>query len=205
MKQTLCSSCCAAAKENFTMSRKPTHKEKTLRAFGAWHDLLDTTEWMRVRLRDQLESFDLTIEGFRLLEMICREGPVSVVAAAERRRCTRTNIEVIVRRLEHRGWVQAEVLALPPAEIKETRLPKSLRGKKRKGRKVALIRLTPLGDEFIRDVFPKHAKVVKSLMRALDAREQQSLSRICRKLREGDPIKFLREMVFEDEDEDILS
>jgi hypothetical protein len=38
--------------------------------------------------------------------------------------------------------------------------------------------------------------------RALDAREQDSISRICRKLREGDAVKFLNEMRFEDVDDE---
>jgi len=35
------------------------------------------------------------------------------------------------------------------------------------------------------------------LMRVLDAREQDSISRACRKLREGDAVKFLQEIRLE--------
>jgi hypothetical protein len=49
-------------------------------------------------------------------------------------------------------------------------------------------------------VLPRHSKLVKSLMRVLDAREQGSLSRICRKLQEGDVLKFVREITMEDEE-----
>ena len=59
------------------------------------------------------------------------------------------------------------------------------------------------GEKFIGNVLPKHSKLVKALMRVLDAREKQSLSRICRKLREGDVLKFVSEITHEDvEDED---
>ena len=183
------------------MGEGATQKEKTLRAFGAYLDLLDTAEWMRSYMRGQLESFDLTMGGFRLLEMLYREGPMSVPAAAEKRGCKRQNMDVIVGRLEERGWVRREVSRLPPSEIKESRLPKAQRGQKREGRRVGIVGLTPLGRKFIGIVFPKHAKVVKALMRVLDAREQESLSRVCRKLREGDVLKFASEMMHEDVEE----
>jgi len=41
-----------------------------------------------------------------------------------------------------------------------------------------------------------------ALMCVLDAREQDSISRVCRKLRRGDAVKFLTEMSFEDVEED---
>jgi hypothetical protein len=42
--------------------------------------------------------------------------------------------------------------------------------------------------------FPKHAKVVNSLMRTLDGREQETLRRLLQKLREGDIVKFVEEI-----------
>jgi len=39
--------------------------------------------------------------------------------------------------------------------------------------------------------FPKHAKVVNSLMRTLDGREQETLRRL---LRGGDIVKFVKEI-----------
>lgn len=179
---------------NRATMHRATQKEKTLRAFRAYLDLLDTAEWMLVQLRGQLEAFDLTIGGFRLLEMLYREGPMRMSAAAEKRQRSRQNLKAIINRLEERGWVRREVSNLPPAGIKESHLSKAERGRARKGKRISMLRLTPLGEKFIGVVFPKHAKVVKSLMRAIDSREQESLSRICRKLREGDVVRFTSEM-----------
>jgi hypothetical protein len=51
------------------------------------------------------------------------------------------------------------------------------------------------------ETFPTHAKVVKSLMRVLDGREQVTLSRFLLKLRKGDVVKFVREIrMYDDED-----
>jgi|ERR1039458_4538835 hypothetical protein len=68
------------------MSHRPTQKEKTQRAFRGYLDLIDTAEWMLGRMRGQLESFDLTM-GFRLLEMLYREG-------AGKRSCRRREARV---------------------------------------------------------------------------------------------------------------
>jgi hypothetical protein len=38
--------------------------------------------------------------------------------------------------------------------------------------------------------------VVKAEMKVLDGREQETLSRMCVKLREGDAVNFLKELTF---------
>ncbi len=174
---------------------------KTLRAFGAYLDLLAAAEYMGGWMRGQLETFDVTMGGFLLLEMVYRDGAMSKSAIGGRLQCTRQNVDAIVERLEGNGWVRREIVSLPPAEIKLSHITKVKRDLPRQGPQVGLVCLTPLGEKFIGKVFPKHAKVVKALMRALDGREQEMLSRLCRKLREGDVVKFFSEMTHEDVEE----
>jgi len=176
------------------MRKRPTQKEKTRLAYRAYTDLVDTADWIRGELRAQLEAFGLTWEGFRLLGALYREGPVTVPMAAERRGRTRQNMDIIVARLEERGWVRRTVVTYQPVQTKHNHFPKEMRGRRRKGRQVAVVGLTPLGEKFIGHVLPRHAKLVKSQMRALDGREKESLSRICRKLREGDVVRFVSEL-----------
>jgi MarR family transcriptional regulator, 2-MHQ and catechol-resistance regulon repressor len=57
-----------------------------------------------------------------------------------------------------------------------------------------MIHLTPQGRALITKVFPRHAKLVRAEMATLGAREQEVLSRICQKLREGNPLKFISEI-----------
>ena len=180
------------------MTKRLSQRGKTLRAFRAYLDLLDAADYMRGWMRGPLESFDLTMRGFRVLEMLYREGPTRLRVVAEKLDCRRQNVDVIVERLKERGWVGGEIAMLPPVQLKRTRLAKAKRGQPRKGRRVTLLRLTPRGEKFMGNVFPRHAKVVKSLMRVLDAREQATLSRLLQKLREGDLLKFTREMEFQD-------
>jgi hypothetical protein len=71
------------------MSRWPNQEDKTVRAFQAFLNVMDTADWFKNELRGPLESFDLTMGGFRLLEMLYREGALPVPDVARRRLCTR--------------------------------------------------------------------------------------------------------------------
>jgi len=185
------------------MSHRPTQKEKTSRAYRAYLDLLGTADWVGGETRGQLASFDLTMRTFRVLEMLRREGAMSLGVVAERCRCKYQNVDAIAVRMEERGWVRREVSELPPVEIKESHIAKVKRGEPRRGRSVVLMQLTPAGEKFMGNVFPRHAKVIKALMRTLDGREQETLSRLLRKLREGDVLKFFSEITHEDVEEDL--
>jgi DNA-binding MarR family transcriptional regulator len=183
------------------MSHWPTQKEKTQQAFRAYLELLHTADWLRAELRPQLEAFDLTMAGFRLLEMLYREGTVSQPLAAQELRCRRQNLNVIIAGLEQRRWVQRAITTYAPVEVAEGDLPKAKRGPSRVGKRVGVISLTPLGKKFIGNVLPRHAKMVKALMRVLEGREKESLIRICQKLREGDVVKYISELTHEDVEE----
>lgn len=177
---------------------RPTQKEKTLRAFRAYLDVLDTAAWLKSWMHGPLASFDLTMQGFRLLVLLYRDGPTPMTEAAKQMRFPRQNLEFVLRRLEKRGWVCRENVRARAAR-KKTRQERDMRriGPKL-GWQMTIIRLTPLGEKFVAQVFPRHAKVVKALMRALDGREQETLSEICRKLRAGHVIKFMSEITHPD-------
>jgi DNA-binding MarR family transcriptional regulator len=180
-----------------------SRRGKTLRAYRTYLDLIDTARWFRGEMRGQLESFGLTMGGFRILEMLLSDGPTHVGAAARKMHTNRQNVEVIVDRLVERGWLRRETAVLPPAETRKTQTPIAKRGQRRKGYRVTLLCLTPSGTNFIADVFPKHVKVVKSFMHVLHGREQETLSRLLQKLRVGDIIRFVREITIDRYEEDL--
>ena len=186
------------------MSRQPSQRDKTVRAFQAFLNVMDTADWFKNELRGQLESFDLTMGGLRLLEMLYREGALTVPDVARRRLCTRQNVGFVIASLEKRGWVRQMVVKVPAAAIKESRLSKLRRGIQREGPRVGVVGLTKSGKEFAGSVLPRNVKMIKALMRTLDGREQESLSKMCEKLREGDPVKFFREIQMQDEEQEAL-
>ena len=176
-------------------SGRPTHRDKTLRAFRAYLDLLDTAQWLRDELRGQLAGLGLDLLGFRVLETLYRNGPMEVVEVALERGCPVTMAHKLVSRMKTSGWVRCDVMRRHPAKIPITRIPIARRGKELLGRRVSVVRLTPLGRRLTGTVLPKHQKVVKALMRALDGREQETLNMLCRKLREGDDMRYLSELL----------
>lgn len=188
------------ARNSGAASSRLTQKGRRLRAYRAYLDLLDAAESMRHDLGGQLESFDLTIEGFRILEMLYRDGPVTVSAICAKRRCRRPSLLAVTDRLQKRGWLRYEVTVLAPVEIRPSKLPKHRRGLPIRGKRIAALHLTAAGEKFIGLVFPRHTKLVAAFMLALDAREQEHLSRLCRKLSAGDAFKMIHEIMMEDVD-----
>jgi hypothetical protein len=91
-------------------------------------------------------------------------------------------------------------MRLPPAPYDESQVAKSRRGIPRRGREVMLLRLTKTGEKFMGEALPRRMKLVLALMRALDWREMQRLSEICRKLSRGNVVRLLQEMEWVDAD-----
>jgi len=181
------------------MNEYISQRGKAHRAFRAYQDVLDTAEWFRRKVRDQLETFELTLWEFRVLELVYRQGPLYTSEAARWLQTTPHLLERYVRLLERKGWIQREASNLEVSKETERRISRSRRPQKGRGRRVMQMTLTPEGAKWVLHVFPSHAKVVKALMRALDGREQETLSRLCRKLRKGDAVKFYREMVMQED------
>jgi DNA-binding MarR family transcriptional regulator len=183
--------------EVFAMSHYPTPRERAKRAFRAYIDVLETAEWLKGELRGPLLLFDLTMGEFRLLELLHREGALFVPDVARRRRLHRQAVDVIVKRLSKRGFVMRKIVRLPPVDPKRAHVPASQRNDQREGIRTSVVGLTKIGKKFVADVLPNHTKMVKALLRALDGREQDTLSRLCRKLRAGNPVRYFAELTHE--------
>ena len=117
----------------------------------------------------------------------------------KRRRCSRQAFDRLIKPLEERLWVKYEVFAREPVnEWEDAHLAKKLEGQPRRGRRMGRLSLTPEGKKFVHAIFPRHAKLVFAFMRALSMREQDTLIRVCRKLRDGNVVKLLDEMTMEE-------
>jgi DNA-binding MarR family transcriptional regulator len=174
-------------------------EERKVRSFRAYREVQDTAVWLRRQLVNQLDAFDVTIDGFRLLEILYREGPITTEEFCRRRRCSRQAFDRLIKPLEERVWVKYEVFAREPVnEWEDAHLAKHLEGQPRRGRRMGRVSLTTDGEKFVHAIFPRHAKLVFAFMRALSMREQDTLIRVCRKLRDGDVVKLLDEMTMED-------
>ncbi|MGH9716452.1 MAG: MarR family winged helix-turn-helix transcriptional regulator [Candidatus Acidiferrales bacterium] len=169
--------------------------EKIQRAWGAYLELTEAANWVEEKLAVPLAVWGLTRAEFRLLVVLYRHGPLTFRETMEKLGRIRRGLHETVRNAEEFGWVSLGDRELPPAEVRESRLPKDERGKPRRGRRVRLISLTPEGQRLIGKVLPKQETVIKSLMDVLESRELDSLTRICRKVRRGDALPFWFEVM----------
>lgn len=183
------------------MAEYEAHEKKVQRAFRAYMVLIDTADWIKGELRGPLDSFDVTMAEFRVMEILNREGALPLMTVAERRQVRRSNIRRTVGQLERRGWLKRLSVTLPPGEFKRMHRARSRKDEPRRGQRICVIGLTKWGKRFMGKLLPSHSRLVKALMRALRAREQESLVRICEKLREGDVVKFVTELRWQDETE----
>jgi MarR family transcriptional regulator, 2-MHQ and catechol-resistance regulon repressor len=182
------------------MTHRFTHRDRTQRAFRTCAVLIDTAEWMKTELRGPLAAFDITMRDFRLLELLYREGPLPVKDVGRRLDARRSVLTRIIARVSARGWIRQITTTLPPVAFERAHLHHALRKIPRRGRRIAVIGLTKTGKKFMKDVLPRHLKLVKALLRVLHIREQDSLVRICLKLRQGDILKFMHEIRMEDDE-----
>jgi hypothetical protein len=183
-----------------TRTGRPTQKARKLRAFRVYLDLLETAEAVRRVLEGQMATFGMTLEEFRFLEMLYRSGEMDTSEARKQRFCTRQNVLQLTSALAERGLVKRVVIELPPAEIDQRKLAVKLRGVPRRGHRLSKIRLTPAGENFVGQALPRHTKMVLAVLRTLNWHEQETLSRICGKLRDWDAFKLLQELEWEDEE-----
>lgn len=185
-----------------TRSGRPTQKARKIRAFRVYLDLMETAEAVRRVLEGQMATFGMTVEEFRFLEMLYRNGIMRTDEARKQRACTRQSLWQMTISLAERGLVNREVIELPLTDIKEGKLSVKLRGRPRRGQRVSEIRLTRAGENFVGQVLPRHMKMALAVVRTLNWHEQETLSRICAKLRDWDAFKLLQELEWEDVEEE---
>jgi len=148
---------------------------QTQRALEAYASLVAATESMKGTLEGQLSSFGLTMSRFRVLVKLAQSGPMVqsdlIIAAL---RGDFSNGALVLKNLARDGLVKSVA-------------------HERDKRKV-VIHLTAEGKAGIAEVYPHHANLVRAHMAALLSREQELLTRLCKKLRAGDPVRFVHEL-----------
>ena len=159
-----------------------TQKDKRDRAVAAYNYLVHANETIDLLLENQLRSFGLTPSQYHVLEALLLAGPMSQADLAQRIFRYDSSVHVVLRGLGKHGLVLR-------------------RAHETDGRKIA-IDLTPEGRKLIAKLYPLHARLIRARMTVLGKREQEMLLRLCKKLAEGDPVRFVLELMSVDEDEE---
>jgi len=163
------------------MPKRP-RDQRTARALAAFKSLLHAVNRMAVLQANQLHTFGLTTSQFQVLEALLHHGSMSQAAVSERMDCRHSNVSALTENLRKRGLVAPLV------------------NESDKWSKV--IHLTPEGRRLASKVFLLHATLIRAQMSVLVGREQETLFRLCVRLGDSDPVKFVREMMLGDEGEE---
>jgi MarR family 2-MHQ and catechol resistance regulon transcriptional repressor len=152
--------------------------QRQARALGAYNQLSAALASLNQLLENQLYGFNLTTGQLQVLEAVLRRGPMNQAELAAHTWRTDGDIYQVLQRLTRRGLV--------------VRRAHETDGRKR------TVHLTPEGRKLITKVLPLREGVIRARMSVLTKREQLHLERICRKLAEGDPVKFVLQLTRED-------
>lgn len=109
-----------------------------------------------------LAQANLSISQFGVLECLYHLGPLCQRDIGRKILKSSGNISTVIDNLEKRGFVA--------------------RQRSKKDRRYISVGLTESGKQLIADVFPRHVEEIVAQLGTLPPREQQQLSRLCKKL-----------------------
>jgi len=146
----------------------PSHAKASpsqLRALDAFIKLQRAANSASATLQQNLDTYDLTVSQFGALEALYHRGPMSLSELGKKILRSGGNMTLVSSNLEKRGLVR--------------------RDRSSQDRRVMHMMLTAKGQRLIEAVWPKHLELLVENMSVLNAAEQEELSRLCKKLGQG--------------------
>jgi MarR family transcriptional regulator, 2-MHQ and catechol-resistance regulon repressor len=133
-----------------------------VQALDTYIKLMRAANTLTTRSGRELAAAGLTESQFGVLEVLFHLGPLHQCELAAKLLRSGPNITLVADNLEKRGLVKRE--------------------KSAEDRRATTIRLTPDGERYIRNLFPRHATFIAAQMAVLAPDEQKVLATLCRKL-----------------------
>jgi MarR family transcriptional regulator, 2-MHQ and catechol-resistance regulon repressor len=134
---------------------------KEVRALDAYIKLLRASESVVTRAHRRT-ACDLTVSQFGVLESLYHLGSMHQRKIGTKLLKSGGNVTMVIDNLERRGLVE--------------------RRRDQKDRRFVSVHLTPAGERLIAEVFPRHVQSIVEEMSPLSGEEQETLSRLLRKL-----------------------
>ena len=144
------------------MRKESGGNQKEIIALRTYVKLMRATESITARIHRNLISVGLTLSQFAVLEALYHLGPLYQTEIGKKLLRSSGNITMVIDNLEKRGYVKRE--------------------RKKEDRRYMMVRLTDVGFDLIRKVFPSHATLIAREMSALSESEQDTLAQLCKKL-----------------------
>ncbi len=137
----------------------------TDKAMKTWIQLFRSYNKIRAKESLYIQSFDLTMNQFQVLEVLYHRGDLSIGAITKLTMGTPGNVTVVVRNLKRDGFISV----IPHSKDKRT----------------SMLSITPKGKDVIEKLFPEHAKNLESYFEVLNDDEMDTLFNLLRKLQKS--------------------
>ncbi len=144
------------------MAAKYNGHKNERRALNTYVKLMRAAESVTQRTHQHLSSKGLTLSQFAVLEALYHLGPLSQKQIGQKILRSSGNITMVADNLEKSGLVK--------------------RNRSEVDRRYFIIHLTNQGHKLISSIFPRHAAVIAAEMSVLSEKEQDTLSRLCKKI-----------------------
>ena len=133
-----------------------------VRAIDTYIKLQRSAESTAARATRHLASAGLTFSQYGVLDILFHLGPLPLGQIAEKILKSEGNMTTVVDNLERRGLVKRE--------------------RRERDRRVVTLTLTESGRKVIEEILPQHIQAIVEEMSVLTPDEQETLSRLCRKV-----------------------
>ncbi|MCX6052968.1 MAG: MarR family transcriptional regulator [Campylobacterales bacterium] len=147
------------------INKLKSYGTNTDKAMTTWIQLFRSFNKIRAKESAYIQSFDLTMNQFQVLEVLYHRGDLSIGAITKLTMGTPGNITVVVRNLKRDGFISV----IPHAKDKRT----------------SILSITPKGKDVIEKLFPDHAKNLESYFEVLSDDEMDTLFNLLRKLQKS--------------------
>ncbi len=147
------------------INKLKSYGTNTDKAMTTWIQLFRSFNKIRAKESAYIQSFDLTMNQFQVLEVLYHRGDLSIGAITKLTMGTPGNVTVVVRNLKRDGFISV----IPHAKDKRT----------------SILSITPKGKDVIEKLFPDHAKNLESYFEVLNEDEMDTLFNLLRKLQKS--------------------
>lgn len=139
--------------------------EKADISMKTWMQVFRTYNKIRAKELVYIQSFDLTMHQFQVLEVLYHRGNLNIGSITKLTMSTPGNITVVVKNLKRDGLIV------------------SLQDENDK--RASILSITQKGKEIIEKLFPQHAKNFEEYFKVLDKEELETLYTLLKKLQKS--------------------
>lgn len=130
-----------------------------------WMQIYRVYNKIRTKESSYIQSFDLTMNQFQVLEVLYHRGDLTIGAITKLTMGTPGNTTVVVKNLKRDGFIVAL------ADVNDKR--------------ASILSLTPKGKEVIEKLFPQHAQNFEEYFKVLESDEMETLYTLLYKLQKA--------------------